>query len=127
MRLYTAEGQAVRDDAVSAEYRQSRAVGNVRAGAKHLFFRAGLRLYAVAWPEIARCYRRVMRVPMKMCCGSGSLDVEYLVVEGASGELASIQLPGSRAARALMELIRETAPTVDCTPPPKPDEAEALS
>ena len=125
MKLYTVSGQAIPEGAAAEEYRAARAIGGVRAGAEHLFFRAGLRTYAVAWPEVTRCYRRVMRVPMKMCCGSGSLDVESLVVEGPSGELATIQLPGSRAARALMDLLSETAPAVELAAPKKAEGTEA--
>ena len=125
MKLYTASGQVLPDADAAREYREARAVGGVRVGRAHLFFRAGLRTYAVPWPEISRCYRRVMRVPMKMCCGSGNLDVESLVVEGASGEQASIQLPGTRAARALIDMIRETAPGVDTAAPRKAGETEA--
>ena len=102
LKFYSATGQGSSDPALAAEYRAARAVGSVRVGDAHLFFRAGLRLYALPWNEVKRCYRRVMRVPLKMCCGSGNLDVESLVVEGASGELANIRLPGSRAARAVV-------------------------
>ena len=122
MKLYTVSGQVIPDE---GEYRAARAVGNVRVGAEYLFFRAGLRVYAIAWGEIKRCYRRVMRVPMKMCCGSGSLDVESLVVEGEAGELASIQLPGTRAARGLMEALKAVAPGVDFTAPKKSAGGEA--
>lgn len=125
MKLYTVNGQVMPDGAAAEEYRAARAIGNVRVGAEHLFFRAGLRAYAVAWSEVARCYRRVMRVPMKMCCGSGNLDVESLVVEGEAGELATIQLPGTRAARALIDRIREIAPGVDTAAPKRAGEAEA--
>ena len=124
MKLYDAEGRAIPSADAADEYRAARAVGGVRVGATRLFFRAGLRVYAVEWTRIARCYRQVMRVPMKLCCGSGTLDVEYLVIDGASGTLARVQLPGSRAARALMALIEAAAPDVDRTPPGREREAE---
>lgn len=124
MKFHTVAGGVLNDPALTAEYRGARAIGVVRVGGAHLFFREGMRLYAVPHGDIRRCYRRVMRVPMKMCCGSGSLDVESLVIEGDSGELAQIQLPGTRAAVALMDLLKETLPHAQFTPPAR-EKAEA--
>ena len=122
MKFSTVAGGRIDDPALEAEYRDARAIGVVRVGGAHLFFRAGLRRYAVPHGEIRRCYRRVLRVPMKMCCGTGSLDVESLVIEGDSGELAQIQLPGTRAAVALMELLKKTLPGAEFVPPARAPE-----
>ena len=125
VKFYTSAGQPFSDPAVEAAYRAARAIGVVRVGGGRLFFRAGLRVYALEAGELRRCYRRVMRVPMKLCCGEGSLDVETLVVEGEVGELASVQLPGTRAARALMEALAAAFPGVALTPPERPESPEA--
>lgn len=123
MKFYSATGKALPETGLAGEYKQARAIGVVRVGASHLFFRAGLRTYALPFEEIRRCYRRVMRVPLRMCCGKGNLDVEHLVVEGDGGELAQIQLPGTRAAQALMELLKSKLPGADFNPPVKAKEA----
>lgn len=117
VKFYDIGGRATADAALEAEYRAARAIGSVRVGKAHLFYRVGLRVCAAGWGEVRRCYRRVKRVPMKMCCGSGNMDVEYLVVEGDAGELAQVQLPDTRAAKALMEAIQSTAPGVALVPP----------
>ena len=124
MKFLAASGKPLADPALAAEYKAARAFGNVRVGDSHLFIRSGMRNYALEHSGIRRCYRRVMRVPMKMCCGSGSLDVEHLVVEGDSGELAQVQPPGTRAAVALMELLKERMPEVEYALPPRPDARE---
>ena len=97
---------------LAEEYRQARAIGVVRAGAAHLFFRARTKVYAVPFTEIRHCYRRVMLVPAGLCCGKGELQVEHLVIEGDSGELAQVQLPGTRAAKTLLEELKARMP--DC-------------
>ncbi len=51
-----------------------------------------------------------MLVPAKMCCGRGDFAVEYLVICDSDRELAQIQLPGSHAAKVLMERMLALAP-----------------
>ena len=123
MKYYTVTGEVLSDAALGGEYRAARAFGVVRVGEAHLFFRAGMRTYAMPYGEIRRCYRRVMRVPLRMCCGKGNLDVENLVVDGDAGEVAQIQLPGTRAAQALMESLKQRMPEAEFVPPAR--EAEA--
>ena len=43
-------------------------------------------------------------------CGKGDFQVENLVISDGEQELAMIQLPGTRAAEALMEEMRARAP-----------------
>ena len=92
------------------EYRQAREIGNLHFGQENLYFRAGLRVYYIPYGDIRRYFRRVMQVPAKLCCGKGDFEIENLVICGESGELAQIQLPGARAARAVMECMAELAP-----------------
>lgn len=123
MKFRTIAGQVTASAETDAEYRSARAIGNVRIGDRHLFYRAGVRAYILDHADIRRSYRRVMRVPMKMCCGAGSMDVEYLVVEGDRGELAQVLLPDTRAAQALMAELKARLPHVEFAPRPKPEVA----
>lgn len=97
-------------DLLREEYRQAREIGNLRLGQQNLYFRAGLKVYYIPYGDIRRYFRRVMRVPAKLCCGRGDFEIENLVVCGESGELAQIQLPGAKAARIVMERMAELAP-----------------
>lgn len=100
---------------LSAEYRAGHRVGVLTLGAEHLFFRRGLTVYVLPYTQISRYFRRVLAVPARIgCCTGGELRIEHLVVccadGGAERELAQIQLPGERAAKAVMEELRARAP-----------------
>lgn len=95
---------------LAGEYRESREIGVVRLGGGHLFFRRFRKVYYIAYDEIARCFRRVVAVTTKLCCGKGELQIEYLVICDEQRELAVVQLPGTRAAETLMEEMISRTP-----------------
>ena len=98
--------------ALKEEYAAGRVIGNVHLGTQHLFFKEKRKLYYIPYADMTRCFRRVMLVQTKMCCGKGNLEVENLVVCAESGEVAQIQLPGERAGKILLEEIAKLAPHV---------------
>lgn len=110
MRFYPLKTEAPDPSALAADYKAGREIGVIRLGERALFFRRLTKTYYIAYEEIARCFRRVMVVPTKCCCGRGSLQVENLVVCDGERELAVIQLPGTRAAEALMADLARLAP-----------------
>lgn len=110
MKYYPLTAPANDDGAVSQEYDSAREIGVVKLGESYLFFRKGRRIYYILYQDIKRYFRRVMAVPMKMCCGKGSLEVEHLVICSDERELAQIQLPGTRAAKALVEELKIKIP-----------------
>ena len=114
-----ADNKALRD-----EYASARAFGTFRVGSRHLFFRAGLKLCAAAYDGLTRCYRRVMLVPAQLCCGSGDLEIDCLVLEDERKELAQIQMPGRKAAVAALECIAKAHPTLQTRCPQKPNKEE---
>lgn len=101
------------------EYQAAREAGRIRLGTDSLFFRSGLKTYYIPYVDVKRCFRRVMMVPAKLCCGKGDLPVENLVICDENKELAQIQLPGTRAAKILMEELKELMPEADFCPPEK--------
>ena len=117
------------DPALTEEYRAAHAVGVFRVGADHLFFRAGLKYYAIPCAAVTRFFRRVQQVPAKMCCGKGNFQIESLVLcgraaDGSEAELAQIQLPGVKAAKLLMEELKEKLPDAEFgVAPPEPEKA----
>ncbi|MBR3053858.1 MAG: hypothetical protein IKG59_07025, partial [Firmicutes bacterium] len=104
MRFYPlAQDTPADEETIMTDYEQSRRIGAVSLGESALFFRVRSRTYYIPYSGISRCFRRVMLVPARMCCGRGELSVENLVITGDDGrELAQIQLPGERAAKELM-------------------------
>lgn len=98
--------------ALDAERRAGRRIGVVTLGARDFFFRRGLTAYYIPYADIRRYFRRVLAIPARVgCCTGGELHVEHIVVCGDGGrELAQIQLPGERAALALMDQLHALAP-----------------
>ena len=96
--------------AVREEYDRARKFGKLRLGESCLFFKKGLKAYYIPYGEISRYFRRVMMVPAKLCCGRGDFKIESFVICGEAGELAQIQLPGERAAKAIMDCMAQLAP-----------------
>ena len=109
MKYVPLKSEARSEADLAAQYREGRKIGVIRLGREYFFFRHFRRVYYIAYDEIGRCFRRVVAVPAKCCCGKGELQIENLVVCDDARELAVIQLPGARAAEALMEeMIRRT-------------------
>lgn len=108
--LTTAEAAA---GALASEYAAAREIGKLRLGELRLYFRAGRKVYYIPYKDVRRCFRRVQLVPAKMCCGKGNFEIENLVICGDAGELCQIQLPGTRAARILMEELERLIPEAE--------------
>ncbi len=108
---------AAPDAALKADFDASRAIGNVQLGDAFLYFKVKRKMYYVSYQEVTRVFRRVQLVQTKMCCGKGNLEVENLVVCTAAGEVAQIQLPGSRAGVILLEEVAKRAPHVQIGKP----------
>lgn len=104
---------------LSEDYKGAREIGVVKLGSRHLFFRKGLKHYVIPFADITGYFRRVLLVQASICCGKGDLPIENLVVCSKAGEIAQIQLPGEKAAKALMEELKILLPGVDCKGPAK--------
>ncbi len=108
-------GEKADNALLESDYKAAREIGVLRLGETGLFFRAGFKKYFIPYSSINRAFRRVIAVPAKLCCGSGSLEIENLVVAKDDKELAQIQLPGTRAAEEVMRLLKEKMPEADFT------------
>lgn len=126
MKIYSTDRKEITTDALLEEYRGAHEVGVVRVGSSSLFFRSKLKQYAVPFSDIRRCYRRVMAVPAKMCCGSGEFEIENLVIESEQGEIAQIQLPGKKAAQILIAELREKMPQADFSAPKRDENGQLI-
>ena len=91
MKFYSLEQtQAVEKQKMNQDYKESREIGIIRLGKEHLYFRRMRKIYYVPYADIRRCFRRVMLVPARLCCGRGNLEVENLVICTDKGEAAQI-------------------------------------
>ena len=104
-------------NSLEPEYKNAREIGIIRLGESCLFFRKRLKVYYITYKEITRCFRRVMTVPAKLCCGKGEFAIEHLVIYAGENEVAQIQLPGTKAAKILMEELKQLVPDAQFSRP----------
>ena len=117
MRLYALSTRIADMGILQTEYKNARQIGVLRIGESCLYVKRGFRVYYIPYTDISRCFRRVMLVPAKLCCGKREIPVENLVICTKEGELAQVQLPGTKAAKALMEALKEKMPEAEFAPP----------
>lgn len=110
MKFYSLTSTEENTENLQAEYKTAQEIGKLRLGTKRLYFRSARKIFYIPYNEIHRYFRRVMLVPAKLCCGKGDFAIEHLVICDADNELAQIQLPGSHAAKVLMERLSSLAP-----------------
>ena len=103
-----------------AEYKNAKAIGVIRPGQSVFFFRRGIRIYYIGYDEIVRCFRRVLMISAGNA--GGNMKLETLVIADDKDELAQVQIPGTDAAKLLMEEMKAKAPHADFTCPDKTEE-----
>lgn len=110
MKFYSLTSTQVEMNSLESEYKSGREIGIVKLGESCLFFRRKLKVYYIPYTEITRCFRRVMTVPATLCCGKGNFAIEHLVIYSGDAEVAEIQIPGTNAARILMDELKVRVP-----------------
>ena len=125
MKFIEADTGNVTGPGLEDEWKAGRKIGVLRFGTEHLFFRSGIRSFVLPYDRLAGCFRRVVLVPAKMCCGRGDFEIEHLILRagdaGALREIADIELPGKKAAQEAMRILKEMAPDADFSVPGKAD------
>ena len=104
-------------DKLRDSYKNGHSYGVAVVGGEHLFVRKGFTVYSIAYKDAERIFRRVRRVQAMMCCDNGELEIEYLVVMADGRELIEVQLPGTKAARMLMDELKGTVSGVEFAAP----------
>ena len=102
------------DAQVDGELAQSREFSKVKVGQKHLFWRNGLRRYAIGLDKVQRIYRRVEPVFGKLCCGGKSFIIEWLVLVLHDGSELVLHIGDDavKHAEALMVYLKEAHPNI---------------
>lgn len=101
------------------DFKTAHQIGIVSLGNDYLFIKKVLSTLYIPYSNIKQAYRRVYLVPAKMCCASGNLEVENLVIHNSKKEVAVASIPGKKAAEFLIKELKEKAPHVDFTCPKK--------
>lgn len=68
------------DPVLDAEFACATAYEKLRMGQNVLFWKSGLRWYAISLENVQRIFRRVEPVYGKLCCGGQSFLIEWLVL-----------------------------------------------
>ena len=117
MAYYSLTDTVLDNAYLDADKKGARQIGVIKLGKECFHFRAKLKNYYIPYSELKNCFRRVMNIPAKMCCGNGNFRLVNLVLSDGEKELAVIQLPGERAAVELMKDLKERCPNTDFNVP----------
>ena len=88
--------------------------GNLRLGEKRLFWKSGLRRYAVALDTVRRVWRQEENVYGRLCCGGRSYVIHRLVLKLDDGKELPLHIgdDAKAAAEALLHTIAERFPHI---------------
>ena len=100
------------DPVMDKELAAARSYGKVKPGQQHIFWKSGLRWYAVPVPEIQRIFRRLEPVIRKLCCGGKSYYIERLVMVLQNGEELVVHIGDDipKDAEALLAALKAQHP-----------------
>lgn len=109
-----------KDAALDAEFQNGTLYGKVKLGPGVIFWKKGLRWYALPLDQVQRAYRQVEFVYGKMCCGRASFDIQRLILvlhNGTSLELVigdnQIGDQTKRQAEALFQSLKDAHPELE--------------
>ncbi len=94
---------------LKAQYDAGHKIGVVCVGQDYLFVKKRLKRFFIAYSDAERIFRRVQTVSVNMCCEQGDLQFDYLVVMLDGKEVLEVQLPGAKAAKFLMQELKEVS------------------
>ena len=103
------------DAALDAQFAAAQKFGKVRVGADTVFWRSGLRLYAIPLSRVQRIFRRVIPVFGKLCCGGRNFDIERLVLVLTDGTEVDIHVGDDvrREAEQLLKALQDAHPELE--------------
>ncbi len=120
MKFYPIEESVEETKVLSQDYKSGHEIGVIRLGEKCLYFKRFFKTYYIKYTDLFRAYRRVLLVPAKMCCASGDLPVENLVIHNSKDqEVAVVSVPGAKAGSLLLEELKQKSPATILVCPEK--------
>lgn len=102
------------DPVLDGEFEETKAFAKVRPGKTMLFWRNGLRRYAVPMGDIQRIYRRIEQVVGRLCCGGRTFVIEWLVLVLHDGSEVVIHVGDEvkKQAEELLEALKVMHPGI---------------
>lgn len=110
-------GREAPKPALEKELQRASQTGRIYLGEQHLFIRKMFAVYYISYEEIQRCFRRVMFMPSGFGKNRREVALENLVIWDREGECAQAQIPGTEAARSLIDALRRKAPHAEFSSP----------
>lgn len=106
-----------KDAPLDSAFSGGTAYGKVILGTDHLFWKAGLRWFAVPLSSVQRVFRQVEVVYGKLCCGGASYDIQKLVLVLNDGTELTVHIGDNqigdavkKAAEALYQTLQDAHP-----------------
>ena len=102
------------DPALDQDFAAGKDYGWVRPGQTAVFWKNGLRWYAVPLTQVQRIFRRVEPVYGKLCCGGNSFIMEKLVLILKNGTELELYIGDDidKKAAALLEFLQTGHPEI---------------
>ena len=102
------------DAVLDADFSMAQAYGKVRPGQQAIFWKNGLRWYALPVANIQRFYRQLEPVIRRMCCGGKSFYIERLVLVLKNGEDLVVHIGDDipKEAEALVAAMQKQHPQI---------------
>lgn len=67
------------DAARDEDFHSAAIYGKAKLGEKNIFWKKGLKWYALSFDQAVRVFRRIAEVNAKLCCGNSNFDIQMLV------------------------------------------------
>ena len=78
----------------------------IRFHEQEMEYRKGFKWYVLPYSDIANAYMRIEEVNGRLCCGSVSFDMHFLMLRTSSGELLKIEVSSRERVREMLEQLR---------------------
>lgn len=100
------------DAALDGEFSAASAYGKVKPGKTAVFWKSGLRWYAIALTEVQRIFRRVERMHIRACGGGRPFVSEWLVLvlQNDAELLIHITDNDEKKAETLLQALKDMHP-----------------
>ena len=102
------------DPALDEDFNGSSVYGKVKSGQTALFWKSGLRWYAMPLNNVQRIFRRVETVYGKLCCGGHTFVIEWLVLILNDGSEVVVHIGDDvkTKAEALLQSLKDVHPEI---------------
>ena len=107
------EGTPALQQELERDYRQARDLGKLRLGERWLFFPKFSGTICLPYEDVAKAWLRQEEVSANLCCGRGSFDQFFLMIQRADGVLYKAEVLNKALGKEGLALISSRNPAVE--------------